>query len=159
MAEGPCAAGLRPAIGRHPSGDGRYGFCALRARVARAIPRPQRPRPKGGKRKSPFGCGSPALQENPNARARRVAIALNARGFGRARRMGFGRRPCELSVRTAHEKVARHMKETRRELNHSKLVPSTAIYPAASSIQRTERDPACPERDQAVHRHCRRPLA
>jgi hypothetical protein len=62
----------RPAIGRHPSGDGRYGFCALRARVARAIPRPQRPRPKGGKRKSPFGCGSPAIQENPNARALRV---------------------------------------------------------------------------------------
>ena len=97
----------RPAIGRYPSGDGRYGFCALRARVARAIPRPQRPRPKGGKRKSPFGCGSPALQENPNVRARRVAIALNARGFGRARTKGFGRRPSGVARPMAHEKVAR----------------------------------------------------
>ena len=64
---------------------------------------------------------------------------------------------CGLEVRTAHEGVARHMKEKRMELNYSKLVSYDCDDPAASSIQRTERDQAYPEREEAVHRH--RPLA
>ena len=63
-----------------------------------------KPPPEGQGTEIALWCGSPALQVNPSACACREAVALNARGFVRARRMGFGRRPCELAV-------AWHMKE------------------------------------------------
>ena len=65
-----------------PAPEGRKTEIALRVRVARDSRKPQRPRPSG-------------------------AIALNARGFGRARTKGFGRRPSGVARPMAHEKVAR----------------------------------------------------
>jgi hypothetical protein len=65
-----------------PAPEGRKTEIALRVRVARDSRKPQRPRPSG-------------------------AIALNARGFGRARTKGFGRRPSGVARPMAHEKALR----------------------------------------------------
>ena len=123
----PAHHGVGQQLGGTLRATGDTGFAPFGRGVTHAIPRPQRPRLKGGERKLPFGCGSPALQENPNARTRWMAIALNARRFGCARRIGLGRHSFELAGRTTHERGARHMKEKFRELNHSKLSLATAI--------------------------------
>ena len=79
---------------------------------------------------APFGRRSPVLSQDPNTRARRAGngncpsgadaclrktptpapigrqVTLSAAAFGRARRMGFRRRPCKLAVHTTYAKEA-----------------------------------------------------
>ena len=71
------------AVGLHPSGIGRCGCCALRARVARGIPRPQRAcARRAGNGTHPSGAGRPRFRKTQTPALVRCPLPSNARGRG-----------------------------------------------------------------------------